>query len=215
MNDRRAVLVGLCRASDAYQTFPILYTRYSQAVGFLPQGRQATSCVLVGVADETPALEVCRRIEERTGRKAVTRGGFIWLTISYFLRRTGVMANFALTTGLGFIVGCSILGQSFYTLTMQSLPQFGILKAMGVSNGRLAGMVLFQAFVVGLLGYCFGLGLAALSGEVPPRVSRVAFFMPWQVPAGTAAAVLILVTLSSLLSLRPVLTLEPAVVFRA
>lgn len=214
MNDHRLVLVGVCKASDTYQTFPVLYTRYSLAVHFVPQGRQAMSAVLVGAQVPESSQEVCRRIEEQTGRKAVTRGEFIWLTISYFLRRTGIMANFAFTTGLAFLVGCAILGQTFYTLTLENLPQFGMLKAMGVGNRRLVGMLLFQAFVVGLLGYCPGVGLAALSGEVLPRISRVPFHMPWQVLAGTAGAVASLVVLSCLASLRPVLLLEPAVVFR-
>ena len=32
MNDRRAVVVGITRASRTFQSFPICYTRYSQAV---------------------------------------------------------------------------------------------------------------------------------------------------------------------------------------
>jgi putative ABC transport system permease protein len=38
--------------------------------------------------------------------------------------------------------------------------------------------------------------------------------MSWQVLLGTAGAVAFIVTLSSLLSIRKVLVLEPAVVFR-
>ena len=40
MNDHRAVLVGVCKASQTFQTFPILYTRYSQAMQFVPAGAQ-------------------------------------------------------------------------------------------------------------------------------------------------------------------------------
>jgi putative ABC transport system permease protein len=36
MNDRRGVLVGVCKASRTFQTFPIVYTRFSQAVLFAP-----------------------------------------------------------------------------------------------------------------------------------------------------------------------------------
>ena len=115
---------------------------------------------------------------------------------------------------LGFVVGCAIAGQTFYTFTLENLNQFGSLKAMGVSNRRIVGMVLTQASVVGLIGYCLGVGLAALFGEIMPRVSRLAFYMPWQVLVGTAAAVGLIVVLSSLVSIRKVLLLEPAVVFR-
>jgi len=221
MNDHRAVIVGVCKASDTFQTFPILYTRYFQAVQFIPQARNVMTAVFVHPKPGENVHALCRRIEERTlapdGRprlKALTRQEFIWLTLNYFIRRTGIILNFSITVSLGFVVGCAVAGQTFYTFTLENLNQFGSLKAMGVSNLRIVGMVLTQASVVGLAGYCLGVGLAALFGEIVPRFSRLAFYMPWQVLVGTAAAVGLIVVLSSLLSVRKVLFLEPAVVFR-
>jgi putative ABC transport system permease protein len=214
LNDHRAVIVGICQASDTFYTFPVLYTRYHQALRYVPQERRVMSAVLVGVEPGVSHQEVCRRIEERTGCQALTRQGFIWSTLSYYMRRTGIIVNFSITVGLGFLVGCAIAGQTFYTFTLENLRQFGSLKAMGVTNRRIVGMVLFQAFAVGLLGYCLGVGLAALFGQTASSGTRLAFFMPWQVLVATAAAVFLIVTLSSLVSIYKVLVLEPAVVFR-
>jgi putative ABC transport system permease protein len=221
MNEHRAVIVGLCKASDTFQTFPILYTRYSQALQFVPQERRALSAVLVGADEQSTPTEVCRSIEERLGRgasarslRAVTRQEFIWMTLDYFAKHTGIIVNFTITTVLGFIVGIAVAGQTFYTFTLENLNQFGSLKAMGLSNLRIVGMVLCQALAVGLLGFCLGAGGAALFGEYVPRISKLAFFMPWQVLAGTAGAVLLIVVTSALVSIRKVLVLEPAVVFR-
>jgi putative ABC transport system permease protein len=221
MNEHRAVITGLCKASQTFQTFPILYTRYSQAIQFVPQERRVLSAVLVGADEKLGAKETCRRIEERLGTgasgralRAATRDEFIWMTLDYFMKHTGIIVNFSITTVLGFIVGIAVAGQTFYTFTLENLNQFGSLKAMGVSNLRIVGMVLCQAFAVGVLGFCLGAGGAALFGEYVPRVSKLAFFMPWQVLAGTAGAVLLIVTASALVSIRKVLVLEPAVVFR-
>ena len=179
------------------------------------------SAILVQAKEGEDRHEVCRRIEEQTqqkagrpGLKALTREEFMWSNISYFMRRTGIILNFSITVGLGFIVGCAIAGQTFYTFTLENLNQFGSLKAMGVSNLRIVGMVLFQGLVVGVIGYGIGVGLAALFGETVPRFTRLAFYMPWQVMLGTAAAVGVIVLLSSLVSVLKVLFLEPAVVFR-
>ncbi len=227
MDDHRAVIVGLCKASDTFQTFPVLYARYHQALEFVPQERRAMSAILVGAEEGVNHEEVCRRIEERTGKgkdasqgeharalKALTRDGFVRLTMEYFMKNTGILMNFSITTVLGFIVGCAIAGQTFYTFTLENLNQFGSLKAMGVTNIRLVGMVLFQAIIVGVLGFCLGAGLAAVFGEIVPRFSRLAFFMNWRVLVGTFAAVMLIVTLASLVCVRKVLVLEPAVVFR-
>src|SRR5262249_49781534 len=51
MNDRRAVLVGVCKASPPFTTLPILYTRYSQAGLFVPKERHLMSFVLVKPRD--------------------------------------------------------------------------------------------------------------------------------------------------------------------
>jgi putative ABC transport system permease protein len=214
MNDHRVVIVGICKASATFQTFPILYTRYHQALQYVPQERKVMSFVIARAEPGLSAKEVCRRITSRTGRKALARDEFIWSTIGYYLKYTGIPINFGITITLGFIVGCAIAGQTFYTFTLENLNQFGSLKAMGVTNLRLVGMVLLQALLVGGVGYGLGVGLAALFGEASKRSSHLAFFMPWQVLVGTGTAIGVIVLLSSLVSIRKVLVLEPAVVFR-
>jgi putative ABC transport system permease protein len=59
-----------------------------------------------------------------------------------------------------------------------------------------------------------GVGLAALFGSLSDSADKLAFFMPWQVLAITAAAVVLIMILSSLLSIRRLVILEPAIVFR-
>jgi putative ABC transport system permease protein len=158
---------------------------------------------------------VARQVQEQTGLQALTGGDFAWKTIDYYLRATGIPANFGITVALGFIVGIAIAGQTFYLFTVENLKQFGALKAMGVSNGRLVGMILLQGVVVGALGYAAGMGLTALVLQLTGYVEHLrGFFLPWPVMLGTGVAVLLIVTLASLLSVRRVLVLEPAVVFR-
>jgi putative ABC transport system permease protein len=215
INEKRAVLVGICKASAPYQTQPIAYSRYSQAVRYAPRERSRMSFVLVkgqpGVADG----DLCRRIREQTGLQALTRDEFVWRTIRYFLGSTGIPVNFGITVVLGFVVGVAIAGQTFYLFTVENLKQFGALKAMGVSDGRLVGMILLQAAVVGGIGYGTGMGVAAVFFESTKHIIHLrGFYLPWQVMAGTALAVALIVALSSLVSIRRVLVLEPAVVFR-
>ena len=214
MNDRRAVLVGLTTASRTFPSFPIVYTRYSQAVLFAPPERKVLSFVLADSQPGVPAEEVCRRIEEQTGLQAVTKQQFIWKTIRHYLAKTGIPVNFAITVLLGFLVGTAIAGQTFYLFTVENIRQFGALKAMGTSNWTILVMVLFQSLQVGLVGYGVGVGLAALFGWVSRGFTKLAFFMPWEVLALTGIAVFFIVLLASLLSIRRVLVVDPAIVFR-
>ena len=214
MNDRRAVVVGLAKAGRTFTSFPIVYTRYSQAVLFAPPERRVLSFVLAEAAPGVTPEEVCQRIEERTGLQAVTRTQFLWKTIVYYLRKTGIPLNFGITVLLGFFVGTAIAGQTFYLFTVENIRQYGALKAMGASNWTILTMVLAQGLQVGLVGYGVGVGLAAVFGWWVRGASRLAFFMPWEVLAITGAAVFVIVLVASLVSIRKVLVVEPAIVFR-
>jgi putative ABC transport system permease protein len=217
MNDRRAVIVGLCKCHPTFQTFPILYCTYSQAVQFVPQERKTLTFVLAKADETTTPEALCTKITEQTGLKAETNDQFFWTTIKYYMQRTGIPINFGITVLLGFVVGCAIAGQTFYLFTIENLKQFGALKAMGVSNIRLIGMIMLQALLVGVIGYGLGIGGAAAFGylftniikSVPP-----AFWFGWQILTVAAVAVFGIITFSALLSMRRVLFLEAGVVFR-
>jgi putative ABC transport system permease protein len=213
MNDHRAVIVGVCEATRTFQTNPVVYTTYTRAKNFAPQERKILSFILAKTEPGVPPEAVADRIKKMTGLGARTSSDFSWATIMYYARYTGIPVNFGITCLLGFLVGTAIAGQTFYNFTIENIKQFGALKAMGVTNTRIVGMILLQALVVGLLGYGLGVGLAALFGW---RVqgTELAFFTPWHLLPISAGAIVLICVLSSLLSVQRVIRLEPAIVFR-
>jgi putative ABC transport system permease protein len=226
MNDRRAVLVGVCQVSMPFMSTPVLYARYSQATLYAPRERNLLSFVLAKAADGERPEEVCKRIEDQTSHSgldgddrrlmALTGDQFFWKTIWYFMGSTGIPINFGITIVLGFIVGVAIAGQTFYLFTLENLRQFGSLKAMGLTNTRIVAMILLQALVVGVIGYALGVGLSATYFETISRqkVELEGIYMYRQVMLLVAGCVAVICVLASLLSARKVLVLEPAIVFR-
>jgi putative ABC transport system permease protein len=175
------------------------------------------SFILAGCEPGVSIEDVAERIRDRTGMLALTQAQFSWKTMVYFMQRTGIPVNFGITIALGFIIGAAVAGQTFFLFTLDNLKQFGALKAMGLSNRRLIGMVFTQAIVVGVLGYAIGFGLAAIAEEIiRAKVKGVppAAYMAWFIPLGSAGAAALIVGGSSLFSLYRVLRLEPASVFR-
>jgi putative ABC transport system permease protein len=215
MNDRRVVVVGICRVAAPFQTFPVMYCRYSQALRYVPHERKTLGFIVADVHPGADPREVCRRIGERTKLAAYDARSFVWLTIGYYMRSTGIPVNFGITVALGFIVGTAIAGQTFYLFTLENLKQFGALKAMGVTNKRILAMILLQAGIVGGLGYALGMGAASVFFEITKDVYHLrGFFLPWQVAVGTAGAVVVIMCLASVVSIRRVWKLEPAIVFK-
>jgi putative ABC transport system permease protein len=215
MNDRRAVVVGIFRSSQTFMTLPVVFTRLSQATLFVPPYRRLMPFVLAKCQPGLVPEQVARRIEKQTGLKARSKQEFCDLTMGYYLRHTGIPVNFGTTVLLGFLVGCAIAGQTFYLFTVENLKQFGTLKAMGMSDRGVVLMILVQSLVVAAIGYGLGIGLATCYGILAQRwMPLLAFFLPWQVLALNGVAVILIALLASLLSIRRVLVLEPAVVFQ-
>lgn len=213
INDRRAVVVGLCEVSRTFQSQPLIYTTYSRALGYAPPERKQMSLILAKAMDGLEPADLAPRIHDATGLRARTSWDFSWDTLMYYVKNTGIVINFGIAVLLGFLVGVAIAGQTFYNFTLDNLRYFGALKAMGASNWLLLRMVLLQALLAGIVGYGLGVGGAALFG-MQVKGSELAFRMTWHIPTVTAGAVAIIVALSSIVSMIKVIRLEPAVVFR-
>ena len=215
LNDHKAVIVGISDASAPFLSNPVIHTRYSQAVNFVGRERTQLSYVLVKAATGVRPQEVTRRIEAQTGLRARTTDEFRWDCIRYYLKNTGIPVNFGITIAIAVIVGTVVAGQTFYLFTLENLKQFGALKAIGVTNGRLTRMVLLQAITVGAVGFSFGTGLAALFFEITLReIATRGLVLMWQNVLITGGCIMLVIVIASLLSIRRVVVLEPAEVFR-
>ena len=92
-----------------------------------------------------------------------------------------------------------------------------MLKVIAVTNDRIIGLVLLQTAVVGLIGYAIGIGLAAAFFEFSctPTSALRGFILPWWIALGVAGVMMLLIFLSTVVSLKRVLFVEPAIVFWA
>ena len=105
-------------------------------------------------------------------------------------------------------------------IAMKSLPvgtSYAVWVGVGAVGTAILGMILFQAGVVGVMGYGIGLGFSALFFELMERSGQAdlrGMWVPWQVASIAAGAVGLIIVVASLLSLRRVLVLEPAMVFK-
>jgi putative ABC transport system permease protein len=214
VNDRFARVVGICENNYPFYWEPVIYTTYSRALLWAPPERKQLTFVLVG-SDKSVSVEtLAQRITATTGMKARTSWNFAKLTMDYTLTKTGILVNFGITVALGFVIGLLVCGQTFFNYVVDNTRIFGALKALGLSNGRLLGMIATQVLVVGSIGFGIGAGLAAGAGSLLPMVG-VGFYMPWQLLVGSAVGVLGICIVAAFLSAIRVLRLEPAVVFKA
>jgi putative ABC transport system permease protein len=214
LNDRRAVVAGICKVSRTFQAQPVVYTTYSRATMFAPVERKLLTFVLAKAKPGVDREVLCDRIRRQTGLTAYTKEEFSKVTVDWFLRYTGIPLNFGIAVALGFVVGTAIAGQTFYNFTLDNLRHFGALKAMGATNGQLLRMVMLQAALVGAIGYGLGVGGAAGIGHLL-RDTSLSFRLPWQLMLASAASIAAICGVSAVFSMQKVVKLEPAGGFKS
>ena len=215
LNDNRLRIGAICDVMPTFNTFPIMYVSYDTAMEITPPMRNKLPFILVKAkaGEDIEALKA--RIVEKTGLQALTQKEFAYRSINYVLERTGIPINFGITIVLGIIIGAAITAQTFYIFVVENLKQFAAMKAIGVTNGQLLKMVMTQAAIVGVTGYGLGIGFTALFFKGTANTPALkGFLLHWQIMAGTAAVIAIIILFSIIFSLRKVFKLDPAVVFR-
>src|SRR5262249_53784568 len=95
LNDRRAVVQAIFKASQTYGTNPVIVTRISQAVQFVPPDRRMQPFVLARHEEGASAEEVARRIHDETGLQALTTEQFIAATQARYLWKSSTPMNLA------------------------------------------------------------------------------------------------------------------------
>ncbi|MFM2241296.1 MAG: hypothetical protein RLZ97_151 [Verrucomicrobiota bacterium] len=215
LNDKRVRIVGISDALPAFTTFPIIHARYSEALTFQGRQRQQLSFVLARPRPGVDAGELASRITHETGLKALTSARFQWASVTYYLRNTGIPVNFGITVVVSIIVGLVVTGQTFYLFILENLKQFGALKAIGVTNRTMLGMVLFQSLLVWFVGVGFGTAISATFFNISPFVIQLRHFIFfWESAVGVAAFMLLVIAIASSAGLIRVIRLQPAEVFR-
>lgn len=214
LNDNRAYVVGICEVSRTFQSQPVIYTTYDRATYFVPAQRKLLSFIIGKAKAGISPKEACERITAETGLAAYTTRDLQFLTLKYYAKNTGIFVNFGVAIILGFIIGTAIAGQTLYNFTVDNLPYFGVFKAMGADNNLLIKMVLLQALLVSAIGWGIGVGAAALFGFLTQK-TELSFNMPFLLYALSGLSILLISLLAAFFSMRRVIKIDPAIVFKS
>jgi len=163
----------------------------------------------------TDAAAVGRRITQQVDGTQVFPGTELAQRNADNLRNGFLPLLFVLVV-VAFVVGTAIIGLIIYTATVEKSREYGVLKAIGFSNGRLYRVVLQQAVLTALAGFVVG-GL--LSVVLGPAIERVVPVFVTKIGLGdllfAGAGAVAMAIVASFIPARPMARLDPAQVFRA
>jgi putative ABC transport system permease protein len=213
---RRAVVVAITEPSAAFAAEAILHARASRVRAYAPETTEGAAFLLVGVDPGAEPTAVARAIHEATGLAARTSADFSQRTVDYYIGNTGIAASFFTTIALGLVVAASVVGLTFSLFVLENIPVYALLKTLGLSQTRVAILVLSQVGVAGAMGFAFGaaLSIAFFDALTGPTSALRGFYVPVWLLGSAALAMLGVTTLATAVNLGRVLRAEPAAVLR-
>jgi len=143
----------------------------------------------------------------------MTKVDFVQRETNYWNAATPIGYIFAFGAIMGFVVGSIIVYQILFADVSEHLSEYATLRAMGYPNRFISGIVIQQAFILGVLGYIPGL----IAVYWLYAKAAAATNLPLYITQDRAITVLIMTltmcAISALLALRKVRRLDPADVF--
>ena len=212
VNEQMVRVIGRSEGLPRFPPRPLLYATRSTALRILPAEPHRITFVMVKAARGIDADSLAADISRRTGLRARSRAQFVEDTVRWYLVNSEDVGDIAAMLTLAMTMGFGVTGVMLFMFTYERQAQYAVLKALGAMPSTLVRMVLVQAAVCALLGTGLGLGICGVVGEVVIALG-FPFRMMWFTPVAGVLGVLIVCTAAALISLRPVMKLQPGVVF--
>jgi putative ABC transport system permease protein len=212
---RRVRIAAMTEGITSFTTVPFVFSSLDTARALTAYiGPDDTVYVVVGLEPAASPEGVVAALRGRLPHLDVfRREAFSSRTRGYWMFETGMGIGFLLTSALAIAVGTVIVSQNIYAATTEHFEEYGTLKAMGISDRGLAGIVVAQGLIAGLAGSLPGCLLGAAVVEAIRRRGLEAALTP-ELTAITILAALVTCAFAAGTSVRRVWKLEPAMVFR-
>ena len=214
INNSTEQVVGVCSGAKTFFC-PFVFTSNQNAQKLCNMNVNETNYVLVTVQQPQDAAQIAKQISQVGGVNALPKSELRASTVNYMLYKSGIGAMVGVFAGVGLFVAVTIVSLTTYTATMERIPEYGTLKAIGAAKRDIYKILIEQAFWPATVGFIAGLALSLAATLVIISIT----IMPIEITVWLVVAVYgLTVTLSvlgSLLSIRKVGKIDPAIVFRA
>lgn len=213
INGQAQRLVGIGTGAKWFIN-PYVFTTYENAQTLSRMRPGETNFILVKTKQGSDPALVARKIISMGTVDAYPTPKARRNTRNFMIYESGMGMSLGAMAIAGLIVAAIIISLTVYTATMERIPEFGTLKAMGARRSDiyriLLGQVVISVVLGFLLGALFGFVVSAVIGGftiLPMRITPLALVIAFSLT-------LVLSILGSLFCIRKVNKVDPAIVFR-
>lgn len=205
INGNHAVVAGIGKTTPGFFPQPIIFAVNSEVRQL--SGSDRIQYIAAKIRKGSDINQILKEINSNKKVLGLASNQLKIRIANHFLK-TGILINYGISVLLGMIIGFSIAGQIFYMMTIQNISVFALIKALGGTKIMILKMIVFQALVVGFIGYVLGTAVTLLWG-VATRNTTLAFEFPWELLLFTGSAAVLICAFIAFLSIKKVFKVDP------
>jgi putative ABC transport system permease protein len=213
MRDRKAKVAVITRGIRSFTTTPYVFTSFDRARSYISISPNKATYFLVRVSPNYDLESVRRQIADNaTDTEVLTSEEFRVRSRSFWLFGTGAGAALFAGALLGIIVGTVIVAQTLYSSTKDHLKEFATLRAIGSSSIYIVKVILWQALLSAVIGFCIAAAIGLLIVQMTADTALPVVMTPGLM-VGLFVLTLIMCAVSAISAILEVMRMDPAMVF--
>ncbi|MEH2523752.1 ABC transporter permease [Bradyrhizobium sp. AZCC 2176] len=210
---RKVRVVAITDGIRSFATTPYVFVDQKNVRNYTGTPRDRASSILVRLKSDADREKALSAIRAQAGEAEVlTSDDFRSRSRSFWLFGTGAGAALFAGALLGVIVGTVIVAQTLYSSTKDHLSEFATLRAMGSSNAYIYGVIIYQALINAVIGFCVAAGIGSLVVQMTAKSALPIVITPWLMAALFVLTVVMCVA-SGIGAIVRVVRIDPATVF--
>jgi putative ABC transport system permease protein len=213
IRDQKVEVRVLTRGIRSFTTTPYLFAPLERARAYTGISSNKDTYILVRVAPNADIETVRSRLKANISDvEVLTPAEFRDRSRSFWLFGTGAGAALFAGALLGIIVGTIIVAQTLYASTKDHLNEFATLRAIGSSGGYIHKVIICQALLSAVIGFCIAAGIGFFIVEKTAETALPIMMTPG-LTLGLFVLAVVMCVLSAIGAIAKVMRIDPAMVF--
>ena len=211
---RKATVVGLVEEVHLFTTAGFVMTDLENARAFMKLPNDHASYIVAKCAPGADVDTVVRDLQaEFPEHEVLSTPTYHDKAATYWSTRTGIGPVLMLSAALAILVGFMIVMLAFYISTVDKLPVFACMKALGASGLEVVSILVFQVLIVFVIG-CALAGVAIHVALIVLAKTTISVVITRGLVLAGLGTTALCSSLSALLSIRQVINTDPGEAFR-
>ena len=213
IGDQKVQVLAITNGIRSFTTTPYVFAAIDRARAYTGTAANKASYFLVRVTPGANVTQVRDSLRAKLpDTEVLTTAEFRDRSANFWLFGTGAGAALFAGALLGLIVGTVIVAQTLYSSTKDHLNEFATLRAIGSSGKYIHKVIIFQALLSAVIGFC----IASIIGWMVVLVTSDTALPVVITPLMTAALLVLTVLMcvvSAIAAIMKVTRIDPAMVF--